>query len=75
MSRFSQAREGFAEGTTGDRPDFVKDEHLEFLDELRESGVCNMFGARPYLADEFEELNQKQSAAVLAYWMKTFPRK
>jgi hypothetical protein len=39
---------------------------------LRESGVTNMFGARPYLMREFPELNSKEASAVLAYWMKTF---
>lgn len=53
------------------RPDCVTDEHLIFLDELRESGETNMFGARPYLMDEFE-LDKKTAAIVLSYWMKSF---
>ena len=28
-------------------------EHIDFLDELRESGDTNMFGAQPYIVDEF----------------------
>ena len=35
------------------RPEIVKDEHLEYLDGLRKSCVTNMFGAAPYLCDEF----------------------
>ena len=31
------------------RPEGLADEHLEFLDELRESGITNMFGVTPYL--------------------------
>jgi hypothetical protein len=53
------------------RPESVNDEHLTYLDELRESGVTNMFGAAPYLAEEFE-LDKRESREVLAYWMKTF---
>lgn len=30
-----------------------KTEYFEYLDELRESGVTNMFGAAPYLVSEF----------------------
>ena len=30
------------------RPDVVKDEHLKYLDELRDSAKVNMLGARPY---------------------------
>jgi hypothetical protein len=57
---------------TIDRPDFISDEHLEYLDDLRESGETNMFGARPYLMREFPELDKDQAGKVLSYWMATF---
>ena len=38
-----------------ERPKFITEEHLEYLDELRESGITNMYGARPYLINEFPE--------------------
>jgi hypothetical protein len=64
---------GFEEGNTAtERPAFVTDEHLEYLDALRSSGVTNMFGARPYVSNEFPDLSEEESAAVLGYWMKTF---
>lgn len=53
------------------RPPGLTDEHLEFLDDLRESGVTNMFGARPYLVEEFG-MTKDVASAVLTYWMKTF---
>lgn len=31
------------------RPEIVTEEHLKFLDRLRESGATNMYGASPYL--------------------------
>ena len=43
-------------------------EVYNFLNELRESGKTNMFGARPYLVDEFD-LSKKQSSELLALWM------
>lgn len=49
----------------------IREEYLVYLDELRESGVTNMFGARPYLADEFG-LSNKDAGEVLSHWMKTF---
>ena len=55
-----------------DRPDYLKQEHLEFLDDLRESGVTNMFGARPYIEKEFPELSGSEAKRVLLYWMNTF---
>lgn len=47
-------------------------EHLEYLDELRESGETNMFGARPYLMQAFPELSGKEAADILSHWRKTF---
>lgn len=76
MSVYSDRSDGFEEGQTAgeqaERPDYITDDHLTFLDELRESGATNMFGARPYIMDEFPDLSNKQAAAVLGYWMKTF---
>jgi hypothetical protein len=54
-----------------ERPACVKDEHLEYLDGLRESGIVNMFGARPYLQEEFG-LPKSEATIVLSYWMQTF---
>lgn len=58
-----------------DKPDFCTDEHLDFLDDLRESGETNMFGAAPYLRSEFDELTKEQASKTVVYWMQTFPRK
>lgn len=65
----------FAEGYRGtERPDGCEDDHLEYLDELRESG-STMFGARPYLMSAFPELSGEQAAGILGYWMMTLGRK
>lgn len=57
-----------------EKPDFVTEDHLDFLDDLRESGETNMFGARPYLLEEFPELSKQEAAEVMKYWRVTFPR-
>ena len=54
------------------RPDVVKQEHLDFLDSLRESGVTNMLGATPYLRRAFSTLTRPEATAVLSYWMESF---
>jgi len=46
-------------------------EHKQFLNELRESGVTNMFGAGPYLEKEFG-LTKKDALSILSEWMRTF---
>ena len=50
----------------------VIEQYLEMLNELRESGVTNMFGAVPYIIEDFPELTQLEAKAVLVYWMKNF---
>lgn len=49
----------------------MQKEHKEFLDNLRESGETNMFGARPYLMEEFG-LDKHEAGEILSEWMKTF---
>ncbi len=53
------------------KPNGLTDEHLEYLDDLRESGVTNMFGAAPYLESEFD-IDLSVARSYLSYWMKTF---
>ncbi len=48
----------------------IKDMHT-FLNDLRDSGVTNMFGAAPYLQDEFG-LEKGEARQVLANWMQSF---
>ena len=46
-------------------------EQKKFLDNLREEGAINMFGAAPYLVDKFE-LSLKEAREVLSAWMKSY---
>ena len=43
--------------------------HFDYLEELRQSGDTNMFGASPYLQHAFG-LDRKEASAVLSKWMK-----
>ena len=42
-----------------------------FLDELRDSGSTNMFGAAPYIVEEFG-VTRKEARDLLLNWMQTF---
>jgi hypothetical protein len=55
-----------------ERPELVTEEHLEFLDWLREEGTTNMYGARPYLMGEFPDLSKNEAGEILMYWMRSF---
>lgn len=44
---------------------------FKYLDELRESGETNMFGAGPYVEDEFG-LEEEESKELTIGWMRTF---
>lgn len=50
----------------------LEEKHLIFLDNLRESGVTNMYGASPYLQRKYPSLSREDARAILSYWMKTF---
>lgn len=54
-----------------ERPEFVEDEHLEYLDELLESGQINMFGAMPYLQRELF-FTREEAKECFIYWVRTF---
>lgn len=47
---------------------------FEFLDALRESGVTNMFGAVPYILDEFD-IERSRARTHLTDWMRTFSQR
>jgi len=49
----------------------VDEERLNFLDELRESGITNMYGAAPFLQGQFPGLDRKEAERILAHWMDT----
>lgn len=51
-----------------------REEYFQFLNELRESGITNMFGAGPFLQDEFPELSKYEARAELSAWMKSFDK-
>ena len=46
-------------------------EEKTYLDELRKSGVTNMWGAGLYLQDEFN-LDEREADEVFQEWKRTF---
>jgi len=52
----------------------ISEEHLDYLDCLRESGVTNMWGASVYIEEEFG-LDRKEAKELLSHWMKTFSKR
>lgn len=53
------------------RPEFLEDDYLVYLDELRESGITNMWGAAPYVQREFG-LSRSDARVTVLYWMESF---
>jgi len=49
----------------------LEDSVFVFLDRLRESGVTNMFGAGPYVEDQFN-LGRRPARELVIKWMTTF---
>lgn len=46
--------------------------YFDYLEELRKSGVTNMFGAVPYLMSEFPELDRAEATRILSAWFDSF---
>ena len=45
-------------------------DYFDYLVELRDSGVTNMYGAGAYLVDKFY-ITEKEASEVLALWIKS----
>lgn len=48
--------------------------YFEYLERLRDSGETNMFGAAPYLQQEFPELrfDHARAADILCQWIASY---
>lgn len=42
-----------------------------YLEQLRKSGVVNMYGSAPYLMDTFD-LTQKEAVSIVSDWMDKY---
>jgi len=49
----------------------TEEEVFEFLVDLRDSGVTNMFGAGSYIEDNFD-VSKKEARELLTKWMQSF---
>ena len=48
-----------------------KNEVFEYLEQLRESGITNMFGSVSFVMNEFG-MEERQSVKLVSEWMKTY---
>lgn len=46
--------------------------YFEFLDGLRESGATNMYGAAPYLEEQFPGMCRVEARTIAQAWRDTF---
>ena len=51
----------------------TKNKYWIYLENLRKSGVTNMFGAAPYLEKSFG-LSRKEATEILSDWMKHYKK-
>jgi len=51
-----------------------KEEMFDYLDNLRECGVVNMFGATPYVQEAFD-LTKQEAQQILKEWMETYGKR
>ena len=46
-------------------------EYYQYLEELRQSGVTNMYGASPYLANAYA-LSERVARNIVVSWMENY---
>lgn len=46
-------------------------EYYQYLEGLRQSGITNMFGASPYLANAYA-LSERVAGNILVSWMENY---
>lgn len=49
----------------------LEKEAMSFLNRLRESGITNMFGAGPFVEEEFG-IDTREARRILSLWMHNF---
>ena len=49
----------------------IDQKYIDYLNNLRESGITNMYGAGEYLMDTFD-LPKAEARKILANWMSNF---
>ena len=54
-----------------EKPEIYTEEHRDYLNDLRDGGSINMFGAAQHVALEFN-LSMKDAKQVLKYWMMSY---
>ena len=47
--------------------------HWIYLEHLRRSGVVNMYGAAPYVENEFD-VSREEAQTIVADWMRNYKR-
>lgn len=53
----------------------INEEHLDYyadLEAIRESGICNMWGANLYLKEMNPELSDKEAKEILLTWIENY---
>lgn len=55
------------------KPDYLTEEHINFLDNVRASRkVTNMYKSVPLLINEFSDLSLNQARKIVSYWCDTY---
>ena len=56
-------------------PEGVEEQHLVYLDKLRDSGECNMWGAAVFVEREFSIMDKERANDIVGFWMDTFDKR
>ena len=71
LDKLGQLAQEEPKGEVDEINEEVEERYSIFLNNLRDSGVTNMFGAGPYLEAEFG-LDKREARGILMNWMQSF---
>lgn len=54
------------------RPEYLKDEHLLYLDSLMRGGFITSFKASQLLIHKFPKLTMEEANTIISYWIYTY---
>lgn len=61
------------DGVCGMTKPTLTPEHIKYLENLRDSGRTNMWGAAPFLAKKFK-LSQEDADSLVVQWIGSFDK-
>lgn len=55
-----------------EKPHSLTNDHIDYLNMIRETGTTNPFETAMHLCSAFADLNKHEAPSIVSYWVDTF---